>query len=46
MCIKPKRVADHTLFLYMGELLEDGKAEDVFENPDHERTKKYIEGEL
>ncbi len=41
-----KRVADHALFLYMGELLEDGPAEKVFENPDHERTRKYIEGEL
>lgn len=41
-----KRVADHALFLYMGELLEDGPAEEVFENPDHERTRKYIEGEL
>jgi len=41
-----KRVADHALFLYMGELLEDGPAERVFEDPDHERTKKYIEGEL
>ncbi len=41
-----KRIADYTVFLYMGELLENGPAEDVFENPEHKRTKKYIEGEL
>lgn len=41
-----KRVADHTMFLYMGELLEHGDAEKIFEDPEHERTRKYIQGEL
>ncbi len=41
-----KRISDHTIFLYLGELLEDGPAEEVFENPTHERTKKYIRGKL
>jgi len=41
-----KRVADHVLFLYMGELLEDGPSEKLFKNQEHEKTKKYVEGEL
>ena len=41
-----KRIADHALFLYMGELLEEGSATEVFENPDHDRTRKYIKGKL
>ena len=41
-----KRISDHTVFLYLGELLEDGPAEKVFENPTHERTRKYIKGKL
>lgn len=41
-----QRIADYTIFLYLGELLEDGNAERVFEKPEHERTRKYIEGEL
>lgn len=41
-----KRIADHSIFLYLGELLEDGPAKKVFEEPEHERTKKYVEGEL
>lgn len=41
-----KRIADYTIFLYMGELLEHGHADEVFENPEHNRTKRYIDGEL
>ncbi|KXB09183.1 hypothetical protein AKJ35_01270 [candidate division MSBL1 archaeon SCGC-AAA833F18] len=41
-----KRISDHTIFLYIGELLEYGPARRVFKNPEHERTKKYVEGEL
>lgn len=41
-----KRISDYTIFLYMGKLLEHGGAEKVFNNPEHKRTKKYIEGEL
>lgn len=41
-----QRISDYTVFLYLGELLEDGKADEVFENPKEERTRKYINGEL
>ncbi|KXA90532.1 phosphate ABC transporter ATP-binding protein [candidate division MSBL1 archaeon SCGC-AAA259I09] len=41
-----QRISDYTVFLYLGELLEHGSAEKVFENPEHDRTRKYIEGEL
>lgn len=41
-----KRLADHVLFLYMGELLESNSAEKVFNNPDHQRTLKYINGDI
>ncbi len=41
-----KRIADHAMFLYMGELFENGPADEVFENPTHEKTKKYIKGKL
>lgn len=41
-----KRIADHTVFLYMGKLLEHGTADKIFENPEHTRTEKYVKGEL
>lgn len=41
-----ERISDYTVFLYLGKLLEHGKADKVFENPEEERTRKYIEGEL
>ncbi len=41
-----QRISDYTIFLYLGELLEYGEADEVFENPEEERTRKYIEGEL
>jgi len=39
-----KRLADYVLFLYLGELIEHGPAEDIFENPKREMTKEYIKG--
>lgn len=41
-----KRISDHVVFLYMGNLLEHGNARKIFKNPVHERTRKYIKGEL
>ena len=41
-----KRIADHALFLYLGELLEYGPADKIFEDPQHKRTEKYIKGKL
>ncbi len=39
-----KRLADHVIYMYMGEVIEAGPAKEVFGNPQHERTKQYLEG--
>jgi len=39
-----KRLADYVVFLYLGELIEYGPAEEIFENPKREMTKEYIKG--
>lgn len=39
-----RRIADHVIFMYMGEVIESGTAEEVFNNPQHELTRKYLEG--
>jgi phosphate transport system ATP-binding protein len=39
-----KRIADYIAFMYMGELIESGTAEEIFSNPKHSLTKGYIEG--
>ncbi|MBE0460541.1 MAG: phosphate ABC transporter ATP-binding protein [Candidatus Aminicenantes bacterium] len=39
-----KRLANYVVFLYLGELIEHGPAEDVFNNPKEEMTKEYIKG--
>jgi phosphate transport system ATP-binding protein len=39
-----KRLADYVIFLYLGELIEHGPAEEVFKNPKDPRTKAYLEG--
>ena len=38
------RVSDHTAFLYEGVLVEFGKTEDVFTNPNEQATEDYITG--
>jgi len=39
-----KRLADYVIFLYLGELVEHGPAETLFNNPRNPRTKAYIKG--
>ena len=39
-----KRLADHVIYMYLGEVIEAGPAKEVFTNPKHERTKQYLEG--
>ncbi len=39
-----KRLADYVVFLYLGELIEHGPAEEIFENPKEQMTKEYIKG--
>ena len=38
------RVADHVGFMYLGQLVEYGTAEDVFGSPREQRTKDYVSG--
>jgi phosphate transport system ATP-binding protein len=38
------RIADYVIFIYLGEIIEVGDAKEVFHNPKHELTKKYLEG--
>jgi len=38
------RVSDSTAFFYMGELVEQGKTEEIFTRPTKKRTEEYISG--
>lgn len=39
-----KRLADYVVFLYLGELIEHGPAEQIFNDPRESRTISYIKG--
>jgi len=39
-----KRLGDYVVFLYLGELIEHGSANEIFENPKQQTTKEYIRG--
>lgn len=39
-----KRLADYVIFMYMGEVIEAGPAQEVFTRPQQERTRQYLEG--
>ncbi len=39
-----KKLADYVIFMYLGELIEHGPAEQLFNDPQHELTKGYIKG--
>ncbi len=41
-----KRIADYIAFLYLGELVEHGPAQEIFEDPKDPRTKAYLTGEI
>lgn len=41
-----RRIADHVVFMYLGEIVEQGSAKDFFENPQQERTKAYLQGQF
>src|ERR1700691_728507 len=38
------RVADHVAFMHLGELVEYGSSEQVFDRPAAERTREYVSG--
>ena len=40
------RLADYIIFLYLGELIECGHAEEVFRHPKKELTQRYIKGAI
>jgi phosphate transport system ATP-binding protein len=39
-----RRIADHVVFIYMGEVIEQGDVKEVLENPKMEKTKLYLGG--
>jgi phosphate transport system ATP-binding protein len=39
-----RRIADSTIFLYQGKMVEHGSTEQVFEHPAHEETAHYVGG--
>jgi phosphate transport system ATP-binding protein len=41
-----RRIADYVIFIYLGELVEHGPAEQFFSFPRDERTRAYISGEI
>ncbi|MEW6752854.1 MAG: phosphate ABC transporter ATP-binding protein [Candidatus Latescibacterota bacterium] len=41
-----KRLADHVIFLYLGELVEHGPAEEVFGAPQAALTREYVGGTI
>ncbi len=40
------RVADYVAFLYLGELIEVGSVEKIFENPTESLTERYLTGKI
>jgi phosphate transport system ATP-binding protein len=40
------RVSDYTAFMYVGQLVEYGETDQIFENPKSELTEKYITGKF
>lgn len=41
-----RRLADYVIFMYMGELVEHGPAEQVFKHPQQSRTQAYLAGDF
>ncbi len=38
------RIADYVVFMYLGEIIEAGDADQVFNHPKHDLTKEYLSG--
>ena len=41
-----RRLADYAIFMYMGELIEHGPANQMFHHPQQAKTRAYLEGEF
>lgn len=39
-----RRIADHIIFMYLGEIVEQGPADDFFNRPQMQKTKEYLKG--
>ena len=39
-----RRIADYVVFMYLGEIIEQGEVHEFFENPKMEKTKQYLGG--
>lgn len=40
------RISDYSLFMYLGELVEQGKTKNLFTNPQDRRTEEYLTGKF
>ncbi|UCH14405.1 MAG: phosphate ABC transporter ATP-binding protein [Bacteroidales bacterium] len=38
------RIADYVVFMYLGEIIEQGEAKEFFKNPKRDKTKSYLQG--
>lgn len=41
-----KRIADYAIFLYFGQVMEQGPAEELFNNPKDPETQAYLKGDI
>jgi phosphate transport system ATP-binding protein len=41
-----RRIADHIVFMYLGEIVEHGTTAEILDNPKLERTKEYVFGKI
>lgn len=41
-----RRLADYVIFLYLGNLIEYGPAQEIFKNPKYLKTRSYLEGKF
>jgi len=39
-----RRLADYVVFMYLGEVIEQGPVQEFFENPKMEKTREYLKG--
>ena len=39
-----RRIADNVVFMFLGEIIEQGTVHEIFENPKMEKTKLYLKG--
>ncbi|HKR03220.1 MAG TPA: ATP-binding cassette domain-containing protein, partial [Bacteroidia bacterium] len=39
-----RRISDHIIFMYLGEIIEQGPAMEILENPKEKLTREYVKG--